>query len=90
MKGVIFMKLYVLIGNQYANLEYYDVCSTVCGVFSSKKNAIDYMYSFVKNEFNDLEVLYDEENDKYSLQDKDTKEIDECDIWYTIEEHELN
>ncbi len=56
----------------------------------AKKNAIDYMYSFVKNEFNGLEVLYDEENDKYSLQDKDTKEIDECDIWYTIEEHELN
>ena len=30
------MKLYVLIANQYSNLEYYDVCSTVSGVFSSK------------------------------------------------------
>lgn len=83
------MKLYVLIANQYSNLEYYDVCSTVSGVFSSKKNAIDYAYSFVKNMHN-IEVVYDEEDDAYRLQDKDTKEIDEYDIWYTIEEHELN
>lgn len=82
------MKLYVLIVNGYSNFEYYDVWSTVCKVFSSKKNAIDYIYSFVKNMHN-IEVIYDEEDDAYRLQDKDTKEIDEYDNWYTIEEHEL-
>lgn len=82
------MKLYVLIVNGYSNLEYYDVWSTVGGVFSSKKNAIDYIYSLVKNMHN-IEVIYDEEDDAYRLQDKDTKEIDEYDNWYTIEEHEL-
>lgn len=84
------MKVYVLIIYGYANLEYYDVCGDVIGVFSSKEKAIDGLYLSVKNDFDHYNVLYNEENDIYELQDKDTKEIDECSSWYRIEEHELN
>lgn len=83
------MKVYVLIANGYTNLEYYDVCSDVIGVFSSKEKAIDSLYSFIKNDFDYYDVLYNEENDFYELQNKDTGEVDEYSSWYSIEEHEL-
>lgn len=84
------MKVYVLINNGYANLEYYDVCSDVIGVFSSKEKAIDGLHLYVRNNFDHFEILYNEENDFYELQDKNTQEIDEYSSWYTIEEHELD
>ena len=83
------MKVYVLIIYGYANLEYYDVCSDVIGVFSSKEKAIDGLYLSV-NDFDHYNVLYNEKSDIYELQDKNTKEIDEHSSWYRIEEHELN
>lgn len=80
------MKVYVLINNGYSNLEYYDISSDVIGVFSSKEKAIEHMEVFNKS----LKIFYNEEHDAYELVDIETGKIDECNSWYTIEEHELD